>query len=563
MREAVAVVCSTWLATSLWTMPVSARDSDEVLPSIRARTRYRELPRPPDVPTDNELEASGATVGRIEIAAENIFDIENPEENTALFRLANRLHLRTRERTIAAQLLFSSGMPYSARALQESERILRSTRYLYDARIRPVAYHDGEVDVEVRTRDVWTLNPGLSFGRSGGKNTSGFELEELNLLGLGSELSLGRKSDIDRDSTLAKYRNRNLFGSWWSVSAELADNSDGQTRELALERPFYSLDAHWAAGVSVADDDRIDSQYSLGRIANSFRTRQKQATLYGGWSPGLADGWTHRWTAGLTYDESQFAAAEATDPRVRVPSDRKLVYPWIGYELLQDEYETARNRDQIEKTEDFHLGWRFGAQLGWAASAFGSDRDAAVFGSQLSKGFQPTPRQTLLFSTSLAGRLEDGEFANGIATAASRYYFRQSPRRVFVATVQVDATSALDADKQLLLGGDGGLRGYPLRYQAGDGRWLFTAEQRWFSDWYPFRLFNVGGAAFVDIGRVWGDDVLGVPGRGVLKDAGFGLRLGNSRSALGNVLHIDVAFPLDREDSISGVQILVKTKQSF
>lgn len=44
--------------------------------------------------------------------------------------------------------------------------------------------------------------------------------------------------------------------------------------------------------------------------------------------------------------------------------------------------------------------------------------------------------------------------------------------------------------------------------------------------------------------------------------AGF-LRLGNKRSALGNVLHLDVAFPLDGGRSISQVQFLVQTKRSF
>ena len=32
----------------------------------------------------------------------------------------------------------------------------------------PVAWHDGQVDIEVSTRDVWTLNPGFAFGRHGG-----------------------------------------------------------------------------------------------------------------------------------------------------------------------------------------------------------------------------------------------------------------------------------------------------------------------------------------------------------------------------------------------------------
>jgi hypothetical protein len=48
-----------------------------------------------------------------------------------------------------------------------------------------------------------------------------------------------------------------------------------------------------------------------------------------------------------------------------------------------------------------------------------------------------------------------------------------------------------------------------------------------------------------------------------LRDVGVGLRLGSARSGLGNVLHIDVAMPLDGGDDIDGVQFLVETKRSF
>jgi hemolysin activation/secretion protein len=76
-------------------------------------------------------------------------------------------------------------------------------------------------------------------------------------------------------------------------------------------------------------------------------------------------------------------------------------------------------------------------------------------------------------------------------------------------------------------------------------------------------LFNVGAAVFYDMGATWGRDPLGTPSQGLLRDIGVGLRLGNSRSALGNVLHIDVAFPLDGDQSIRSVQFLVETKEKF
>ena len=49
----------------------------------------------------------------------------------------------------------------------------------------------------------------------------------------------------------------------------------------------------------------------------------------------------------------------------------------------------------------------------------------------------------------------------------------------------------------------------------------------------------------------------------MLKDVGIGLRIGNSRSGLGNIIHVDLAFPLDGDSSIKNVQFLIQTKESF
>jgi hemolysin activation/secretion protein len=115
-----------------------------------------------------------------------------------------------------------------------------------------------------------------------------------------------------------------------------------------------------------------------------------------------------------------------------------------------------------------------------------------------------------------------------------------------------------------LLGGDNGLRGYPLRYLSGDKSALLTIEQRFFSDWYPFRLFRVGGAIFFDAGRTWGQSPGGSENPGLQTDVGFGLRLGNARSGLARMIHVDLAFPLGSDDdSIDNVQLLIEAKSSF
>jgi outer membrane protein assembly factor BamA len=534
-----------------------------VLARAGARAPRPAPQRPAGLPSDAELEAAGARVGTIVFDARPLFDVEHGDEDTTLSRLANKLHISTREATIEDQLLFKSGDLYRATLLQESARILRDNRYLRDADVRPIAYHDGLVDIEVMSQDVWTLNPGVSFGRKGGANTGGVEIEELNFLGLGTQIGLAFTHGVDRDTQAIFYRDRQLGSSWWNLNALYSDNSDGKLVQFGLSRPFYSLDTHWAAGVELLDDERVDSHYDRGAIVDQYAAHDQRMAMSWGRSAGLADGWARRYLVGVTYEDHQFDAATGDYPTQLLPADRRFVYPWVGAEWVQDAFRTVRNRDQIERTEDYSLGWRAHAQLGFAPTSLGSSSDAVMLNAGVSKGTEFTARQSVLFDASLDGRLESGSLAGTTLGMSARYYFRQSPRRVFFMDLSTLAGQNLDADQQILLGGDSGLRGYPLRYQAGEGRWLFTAEQRFFTNWYPFQLFNVGGAVFYDMGETWGNDPLGSPSLGLLKDVGFGLRLGNSRSALGNVLHIDVAFPLDGDSTIKNVQFLVETKKSF
>ena len=102
-----------------------------------------------------------------------------------------------------------------------------------------------------------------------------------------------------------------------------------------------------------------------------------------------------------------------------------------------------------------------------------------------------------------------------------------------------------------------------MRYQTGDSKFLFTVEQRFFTNWYPFRLFRVGGAVFADVGRTWGRNPIGEPELGWLRDVGFGFRFAPTRASSNKLIHLDIAFPLDGDQSIDSVQILLESKRSF
>jgi hemolysin activation/secretion protein len=179
------------------------------------------------------------------------------------------------------------------------------------------------------------------------------------------------------------------------------------------------------------------------------------------------------------------------------------------------------------------------------------------------RGFDLPYEQQLFLNGIFSSRVEDGRARNLIADCSAKYYWRWHTDWLLYAALSGTVTDSLDPDKQLLLGGDNGMRGYPLRYESGTSRGILTVEQRVFTDWYPFRLVRVGAAAFVDVGRTWGSGVVGNSDPGLLRDVGFGLRLGNTRTGLGNVVHVDLAFPLGNTVGIQKFQFLVQTFQSF
>ena len=58
-------------------------------------------------------------------------------------------------------------------------------------------------------------------------------------------------------------------------------------------------------------------------------------------------------------------------------------------------------------------------------------------------------------------------------------------------------------------------------------------------------------SAAIDSGLYW------------LSDIGVGLRFLNARASFGNILHVDLAFPMNRDPSIKSFQVLVQTGKTF
>ena len=518
---------------------------------------------PSPLPGFRQLEAAGAVIGKVRIETDNIFDLDNPKEDNPLFRLANAIHVKTRPSVIRRALLFKSGDKVSARRIEETERLLRGSGYLYSAQIRPIAVHDGVVDVEVRTRDTWSLEPGISFSRAGGNNTSGLTLRDTNFLGTGVTLGYSRSSDPDRRGHKIEFSHHQLFGDRSSLDYSRADYSDGYARSIALAHPFYALETPWAAGVSARNFSQIESLYSGGVEAAQYRHRQRQGQVFGGLSSGLKQGWVQRYSAGLAYQDDRYSLEPGRPAPARLPEDQTLAYPFLRYELIEDKTLTVTNHDLIGRPEYFDLGLHVAVQLGRSSAGLGATRSPWLYSASVAKGVQTPGGGQTLGAFGLSGEVEDGRATRQFYHSSLRFYLPHSHFRLFYASATLAALVRPGPTDQLLLGGDSGLPGYPSRYQSGTRRALFRLEERFYTDLYLYRLVRVGAAAFFDVGRAWGGAYQGATNDGWLRDVGFGLRLVSDRAANGNVLHMDVAFPLDAQGDVKRAQFLVKTYSAF
>ena len=174
---------------------------------------------PPEKPRIREI--------RIEIS--NAYSQKQAEESSWA-RLTNRYHIPTRESVIRTEVLFAERDLLDEDLIEATERALRRHRFLNKAEVKVIHVDDETVDVEIRTRDVWSLVPGLNIKVGGGLTTLSGHLMELNLLGFGKktfveaiyesdfESKTGLVSPIRHRSSSMKPREAVGFGSAASIA---------------------------------------------------------------------------------------------------------------------------------------------------------------------------------------------------------------------------------------------------------------------------------------------------------------------------------------------------------
>ncbi|WP_114782499.1 BamA/TamA family outer membrane protein [Botryobacter ruber] len=175
-------------------------------------------------------------------------------------KAANSLHVKTRQSLIRNILLFEQNEPLEPLALIESERLLRQTSYLLDARItiNEATTTNDSVDVFVLTKDVFSLGGSASYRLS--SRSGRIAPRELNFLGLGHQVRTSYRFNTPDPRPWdfsAAYAIENISNTY--VSADLIYTNENFRKEKSayLRRDFFSLNTKYAGALGLSWKDEL------------------------------------------------------------------------------------------------------------------------------------------------------------------------------------------------------------------------------------------------------------------------------------------------------------------
>lgn len=507
------------------------------------------------------------TIRTIYVDNQNVFNPEIEKESGFAYRLTNALHIRTRERVVKEYLLFKTGDTLSVQLIEESERILRAKRNLQDAEITYQV--DGlNADIYVKTLDTWSLKPKVSYKHKGNVSKTEFGIQEDNLLGLGIRASLSYRNDGERESKVLKLRDDNVFGNWHTAAITYIDSTDGNEQYAGFFKPFYALNVKRSYGIEYGHTDKETTLYEQGDELYRYRSNSQFSNLFWGYSSGLKNNNVLRHTFGLFSETKDYEAISAyinleynVLQHQFLPNNYQSTYPYYAIDYLQNSYRKTINFERIGRTEDIYMGFKAGFKIGYGDERWGNDESRWYTHAYAQKTYALGENQLLFLSANMDGRLSDKGSQNLLATAGFKYYHAQT--NYFKGYLDMYSHTAINTDENdtLYLDADSGLRGYPLHYISGQHLQKITLEQRYYSDSYLWRIFHVGATAFFDAGRITGAS--DPTQDGIYKDFGLGLRLSNNRSSKGDVIHIDLAYPMDAQEADKGWTLSIESKATF
>ncbi|MFD2248315.1 hypothetical protein [Pontibacter ruber] len=421
---------------------------------------------------------------------------------TFLERAGNTLHAKTKRSVIRNKLLFRTNRPLEPLALVESERLLRQTSYILDARIfvDERTTTEDSVDIFILTKDVFSLGGSGSYTPSSGSGR--ISLGELNFGGLGHQVRGSYRFGLNRPrswETYGYYAIENISNSYISARANYFDQNFYKEKSFYLQRDFFATNTKYAGAAGLS---QIQERILLPNQPNDT------VLTYGNLRYTRQDAWLGRSLKFKSYNLGY-------EPRGRVilglrfintdytvtPTDNfqnnLLMLGSVGYSVRR--YYKDRYLFGFGRTEDVPAGTFVSFTGGYEK---GDVVDRKYIGGEVSFA-RHTPTFGYLYNRVAYGSfLRDDVWEQGVLTVESLYFSKLFERGNWKLRhfLQGRGTFGINRNPEELLSinNELGLRGFRSDFARGTRRIVFNYEANLYT---PLSLlgFRLATVLFADV----------------------------------------------------------------
>jgi hypothetical protein len=456
----------------------------------------------------------------------------------------NKVHVKSQNITIRNLLLIHQNQKFDSLLVKESERLVRTRRYVLDVSfsVKTTAKNSDSVDIFIREMDKWSLLP--SFGAS--TSNININLTDKNFLGTGHE----SYNSFNWDHTNGdfayniKYLIPNIRNTFINSTLIFSrDQLRNSTTGFELDRPFFSPFAKWAAGVIFMQHDRHDYIHTDDSILLLQPFKFNTQDYWAGSAIRIFKGNTE------TRRNTNFISA------IRYLRIRYLERPVEMFDM-----------DDIFTNEDFYL-----ASLGISTRKYVQDKYIFRYGItedvpigkvfSLTGGYQVKNNSGRLYLGArislgnyypwgyLSSNYEYGTFFRGSHTeqgivSASVIYFTglvELGKWKFRQFVKPQVTIGINrfSSDSLTLNNGYGMDGFNSPTLSGTSRLLFTLQTQSYSPWNligfhfgPFLIFSLG---------MLGDPVTGFKNNKVYSEIALGVLIKNENLII-STFQLSIAY---------------------
>ena len=492
----------------------------------------------------HQIYAQNEVIKKIAIERLDVFDTLNANW---IEKIGNKLHTKTKEQIIRRELLFNEGDTLNIQLVDETARNLRKLGFLATADVKKKRDNDSLVDINVVTRDRWSLYAMPWYINNGGITNASLSAGENNFRGLGQGLNLScnyistRKSPLGGEIDFSEPR---TFGSEISTSLVYKNSEDLKQTAVSFVKPFYTEEETWSAGI-YADGGTVKAvQYANGILqVEQFFNFQSQNI----WGIYSFNSGADKMRFGSAFIRERYGYDSLFNSIAQQITLINFSMGWMNRRFIKETY-----FDCLGRIEDVSEGLS----------------SSLVFGMDIVK-----PKlYYFLFQTQFVE-----EFLGAYFSGEADIHGYDEDLNLKDATVSFNITSASKtgsrssfeacaADiyginwsngQQMYLDSPNRLRGIPSFTLTGNRRLTLNIEERFDND-INWRFFKIGSALFADGGMIWsqGEEYTSAK---FYKSFGYGIRIQNERLLGETIVRLDFAYNIDRNN----FEFIISTNQLF